>query len=280
MSDFQIKSGDRLPAISTILKRSNGQPVDLTTATSVHFVMRDLTASAPMVDQPATVVGSPTLGQVTYFWADGDTAVPGIYDGSWVVHFADGERQTLPTDDYLEIEVQLDLSSPLGLTPVRPTDGIRPPVRAVGALLATRGVDRTGVQFGVNTKPSYTQVQSIIDSVAGDVDGELNGVAVTPALARLARWCITLGAAATVELTFFPEQASSGGDTSGIWWSRYQASLLRFRTLLEQEGGGPAEFVSIGLQSHTVAALVEYADLLSIAGLPAWAWASPPMAWA
>lgn len=283
MSTFEIKSGDRLPAINAVLARADGVAVDLTTAASVHFVMRGFGAAATKVNAVATVVGSATLGQVTYFWVAGDTDTPGIYDGSWVVTWLDGTRQTFPTEDYLEIVVSLDLTQTGALIPVRPTDGVRPPVSAVGGLLANRGLarnaDNTGAQFTATTKPNYGQVQSIIDSIAGDIDGELNGVALTPALARMARWCITLGAAATVELVFFPEQANSGGDTSGIWWSRYQLSLERFRTLLAEEGGGPALAGSLTLMSPTVAAGVAYAAQLQTAGLLPDVWITPPETW-
>lgn len=282
MSTFEIKSGDRLPALSAVLARTDSTPVDLTGAT-VHFVMRAFGAEAAKINAVATVVGSATQGQVTYFWTALDTDTPGIYDGSWLVTFADGLQQTFPTEDYLEIVVSLNLAQTGVMVPVRPTDGVRPPVSAVGGLLANRGLsrnaDNTGSQFTNTTKPNYSQVQSIIDSIAGDIDGELNGVALTPALARMARWCITLGAAATVELVFFPEQANGGGDTSGIWWARYQASLKRFQELLAEEGGGPALAGGVMVTSPTLTSANLYADQLQAAGLLPDVWTTPPESW-
>ncbi len=273
-----MKAGDTLPALAAVLSRADG-PVNLTGAT-VTFVMRDPTALTPKVERPAAIANAED-GQVVYFWQPADTDTPGIYDGSWIVTAADGSRQTYPTDDYLEINIELDLSKTgVALRTVRPTDGVRPSVSEVGSLLANRGKNRQDIQFGFDSKPSYAQVQSIIGQIASELDAELGSVAVTPALASLARWCISLGAASTVELTFFPEQASSGGDTSGIWWSRYQLALSRFRGLLEQSGGGPAQFASAQVTSPTLAAARTYAAQLLVAGLQTDdIWVRPPELW-
>jgi hypothetical protein len=150
---------------------------------------------------------------------------------------------------------------------VRPTNNHRPDRAAVGGLLANRGIDRTGAQFTDTTKPTGAQVDAIISSVASEVDAELAGVAVTDKLAGMATWLITLAAAATVEVTFFPEQSSSGGGTSAIWWSRYQAGLARFRLLLAEEGGGPSLFGSLQGTGATLQAASDYADILEAAGL-------------
>jgi hypothetical protein len=274
VTDFKINSGDLLPAISGILTRDDGTSVNLTGA-SVHFVLRAFGDDAPKVNGVATIVGNASLGQVTYFWAAGDTDTPGSYDGAWVVTFPDSTRQTFPTGDYLEVEVALDLTkSGAPLVPVRPTDGIRPMVSEVGALLANRGKDRVGNQFGIQTRPSYAEVRSIINSASAEIDAELDGVAVTPTLASMARWCITLAAAATVELTFFPEQASGGGDTSGIWWARYQSALTRFRELLGKEGGGPPSMFGVRVNSPLLS------DVEAIAAMtPLQPWVTPPWAW-
>lgn len=133
----------------------------------------------------------------------------------------------------------------------RPTDNVRPAPSDVAGLLASR--------FGpgglsASTRPNASQVAGIIDQVASELDAEMVNVAVTPALATLATWCITLAAAATVELEFFPEQNGAAGDVSGILWARYQAALGRFRQLLAMEGGGPSPLGSTRARSHTAAA--------------------------
>jgi hypothetical protein len=223
----------------------------------VLFVMRDLDATAPRVSSPATIIGNPTTGNVAYYWLPGDTSIPGTYDAVWLATYPDGTQQSFPTDGYLEVEVQLNLATAGVQTRSRPTDGIRPRVSDVGALLAQRGKGRNGVQFGTDSKPSYVQVAGIISQMASEVDAELAGVKVTPKLASYARYAITLGAAATVELTFWPEQASNQGSTSGILWSRYQGALSRFRELLKEEGGGPPAYGAIPATSPTLSAYNE-----------------------
>lgn len=133
----------------------------------------------------------------------------------------------------------------------------------VGALLAQRGERRPGApQFNPATKPTYTQVQDIIDLVASDIDAEADGAALASgALRSLITSMVAFAAAATVELTFYPEQESNGA--GAILWSRYQQGLIRFQTLLAVEGGGPPTVGTIAVASPTRAAAQRL-----VAGLP------------
>jgi hypothetical protein len=49
-------------------------------------------------------------GRVTYNWADGDTDVPGLYDGEIVVAYSTLE-QTYPTLGYFSVLIVADLES-------------------------------------------------------------------------------------------------------------------------------------------------------------------------
>jgi len=139
------------------------------------------------------------------------------------------------------------------LPPARPTDGLRPTWTQVAAVIASRGARPGQPQFSTTTRPTDAQVTTIVDLVAADVDAEADGHTLrSGTLQTLATLLVTLAAAATVELTFFPEQESSGA--GAILWARYQASLIRFRVLLAREGGGPPTARSTRTASATVAA--------------------------
>lgn len=135
----------------------------------------------------------------------------------------------------------------------RPTDGIRPTVAQVGALLASRGARGGQTNFTATSRPTADQVADIISSVASEIDAELVNVsAVQTKVAQLATWAITLAAGATVELTFFPEQGGASS-TSAALWSRYKDVFDRLKLLIDNEGGGTATTGSARARSGTLA---------------------------
>lgn len=94
--DFYAKAGDRLPAIVSTLTDDTGTPIGLAGATAT-WVMRPLGEADPWVEGAAEIdAGQP--GVVRYWWAAGDLDVAGTYLGEWQVVFADGRRQTFPSD--------------------------------------------------------------------------------------------------------------------------------------------------------------------------------------
>jgi len=114
--DFQIRAGDRLPAISATvtdgrptLTSPQGSPVDLSGA-SVRFVMVALDSGTLAVDAKATVVDA-AAGTVRYDWAEGDTDAAGAYLGEWQITFADGRRLTVPNGDAIDIMAVPGVSS-------------------------------------------------------------------------------------------------------------------------------------------------------------------------
>ena len=114
MSDFNIKQGDVLPVLSDTLTYSNGTAVNLTSA-SVKFVMRAITAIGPTVNTTATIV-SATAGTVSYTFTATDTQTAGHYQGTWIVTFSGGQVQQFPTDGYLDIVVEENITTPGGQT--------------------------------------------------------------------------------------------------------------------------------------------------------------------
>ena len=111
--------GNRLPPITENIVDENGNAVDLTGASGVTFSMRrvgSLSSATPKVNAAAaTIVGSPTLGNVRYSWASGDVDTAGEYLCWWTVT-AGGltqdvmealvvfEAHGVGTNAYLEVE--------------------------------------------------------------------------------------------------------------------------------------------------------------------------------
>jgi hypothetical protein len=102
VADFQVKSYDRLPSIQATLN------TDLTTATSVSFIMKATQGNTIKVNANATIVNA-AGGVVRYDWALGDTDSPGTYNAEWEVHWPGSLTQTFPTASYHTIEVLADL---------------------------------------------------------------------------------------------------------------------------------------------------------------------------
>lgn len=107
--DFVIKQGDTLPILTDTLTYSNGSAANLSGA-SVNFVMRSLTAIAPWTNLPATVV-SAGAGTVSYTFTATDTANAGMFMANWVVTFSGGAVMSWPTDGYIEINIEENLTT-------------------------------------------------------------------------------------------------------------------------------------------------------------------------
>lgn len=102
--DFVIGQGDTLPAIQAVLHDPLAAVVDLTTATSVQFVMVKDDDSV-RVAAAATIVGAATLGTVQYAWAAADTAVFGLYEAQFVVTWPVGAQEAFPNNEPLAVQI-------------------------------------------------------------------------------------------------------------------------------------------------------------------------------
>lgn len=109
---FNLKRGDTFPAITGALTYSDGTIVNLTGA-SVQIVMRSQTGSQPKVSKTATIV-SPIGGTVSYSWTTQDTDTAGEYDVEWIVTYFGGAVQRFPTNGYVTVSIEEDLSTPGG----------------------------------------------------------------------------------------------------------------------------------------------------------------------
>jgi hypothetical protein len=106
-SDFTIKAFDRLPSIQATLSD------DLTSATSVDFIMRPALNGVPSgtvkVNSPAVIVTTGVTSVVRYDWAATDTDTAGQYVAEFEAHYSGGKTRTFPTTTYLTISVLADL---------------------------------------------------------------------------------------------------------------------------------------------------------------------------
>ena len=101
---FKIKRNDRLPAYEVLLDTGSS----LVGAT-VLFFMTKRGGTTPKVNGGACTIVDAATGRVRYEWAVGDTDTAGTYDAEFEITYANGKKQTLPDEDYLEVTVSKDL---------------------------------------------------------------------------------------------------------------------------------------------------------------------------
>lgn len=109
-ADYIIVSGDTGTVFSAALTYSNGEVVDLDGA-AVQFVMRAMTANRPLDLTGEVSIVSPLQGEVSFTPSAADSATVGNYAAVWVVTFSGGAKQTFPTEGYLWVQVQENLST-------------------------------------------------------------------------------------------------------------------------------------------------------------------------
>lgn len=115
---FTIKQGDTRPAYVVDLiddyKLPTEKPLNLTSATTVYFIMRAQGASvAPKVRTAMTVVDA-AQGRVQHTWAVSDTDTIGQFDVEFEINWSDGGIETVPNghggeDPFLVVNVTPDL---------------------------------------------------------------------------------------------------------------------------------------------------------------------------
>lgn len=101
---FTIKQGARKPYLLLQLLDDDGEPVDLTTASSATLVMEPH-GGGTAVSKVMTFF-SRSLGKVQYAWQSADTATAGAWDCEVDLTWSDGEVETYPTSGSLLIVVE------------------------------------------------------------------------------------------------------------------------------------------------------------------------------
>lgn len=108
MPAFTIKKDDLEPALNaTLVAVDGGAALDLTTASGVTFRMwkQRATGGAYKVNRAASIV-SAIAGTVRVNWQAGDTDEVGDFLGEFVVTWAGGRPQTIPTAGALHVRVE------------------------------------------------------------------------------------------------------------------------------------------------------------------------------
>jgi hypothetical protein len=108
-ADWSIKQGDTAPLLTDILTYSNGLPVNLTGAT-LRFIMRSLTSPRPMNLTGEMIITKPLEGKVSYTPTAADTATVGEYMANWHIDFPGGQKMTWPTEGYIWVSVEENLT--------------------------------------------------------------------------------------------------------------------------------------------------------------------------
>lgn len=105
------KRGDTGPPI-TITCLDGTNPKDLTGATSAKFLMGTINAqgvSTLKTSGTMTFDADRSTGKVTYAWQTTDLDTPADYKVEVEVTWANGQKQTFPSDSYLTVSVIADV---------------------------------------------------------------------------------------------------------------------------------------------------------------------------
>jgi hypothetical protein len=140
---------------------------------------------------------------------------------------------------YLEFEDAFSNKSPTAPEQDAPSPAASylPLVSDVGALLRARTKDRYGNEVGTfneNTRPTFDEVQRLIETAAGDVT-DLIDYDIPLESYRAASGVIALGAAMLVELSYFPEQVAADKSAYQEYKDLYDAYLERLLAAVERE---------------------------------------------
>ena len=111
------KQNDLEPPCQSTLTNADGTAINLTTASSVWFLMRPVGGGTALRVQ-ASIVGDPAAGVVKHTWAttgapwnssSGHTYTVGTYDQEWEILWPTSRPQTVPNDSYNTITIVDDL---------------------------------------------------------------------------------------------------------------------------------------------------------------------------
>lgn len=106
---YYWKVGDTGPTATATLQGSAGA-ADLTAAT-IQFIMRARDDAASVKVNGAATVVDENAGTVYYDRTAADTDTPGRYYAEFEVTYSNGDQQTFPEDDWIEVLVTDQLGS-------------------------------------------------------------------------------------------------------------------------------------------------------------------------
>jgi hypothetical protein len=114
-----------------------------------------------------------------------------------------------------------------------------PSVADVGAVLRARTKDTNGNELGTftdDTRPTEDQTGELIDTAVADIESEIG--TVPDELQDAARRAAAIGAALLVELSFFPEQITTGRSPYDQLKELYDARFTRLKTQIDEVNSG------------------------------------------
>jgi|AntDeeMinimDraft_5_1070356.scaffolds.fasta_scaffold02199_11 hypothetical protein len=100
-AEFYIKAGDTLPNIRGELLDDDGNPADVSGST-ITFNLEKRNGANVLTESASTVNGGQD-GVVEYDWTPGDTDTPGAYRAEFVVDYGNGDKETFPNRDYIDV---------------------------------------------------------------------------------------------------------------------------------------------------------------------------------
>lgn len=103
MAALILKQFDTYPPVVATLTDTNG-PINLTTATTVKFIMK----SATLLVTGNCTITTPASGVVTYTWGATDTNIAGNYTVEFEIHWAAGGIQTVPNAASANLVIEID----------------------------------------------------------------------------------------------------------------------------------------------------------------------------
>lgn len=104
-----IKQGMSRPYLAVTFEDSDGNAIDLSTATSVKFTMRAAGSSVPVIDDVSSTITAATSGRAEYRFTSTDTAIVGEYEGEFRIVWSPTDSEMHPADGYIAITVFDDL---------------------------------------------------------------------------------------------------------------------------------------------------------------------------
>jgi hypothetical protein len=110
MADWILVAGDSEPYLEEQFTYSNGEAVDIEGAT-IRFIVRSPTATEPVKLTGEIVITNAKEGKLYYAPTVADTTDIGNYMANWHVTFPGGEEQTFPTEGYLWLQIQPNLTA-------------------------------------------------------------------------------------------------------------------------------------------------------------------------
>lgn len=113
MTTKRLKKNDLLPVLEAqIAYRDNTLALNIPLGTPVVFTMTPVGSTTPKINRQTATVVSSTAGVVTvrYAWQPGDTDTVGDYRGEFEFTLNSDEPLTAPTNGYLTVRIQDDLT--------------------------------------------------------------------------------------------------------------------------------------------------------------------------